>query len=121
MPNLLDQLRDQRAAVRTAGDQILTRAAEEQRDLTPRSWPTTAPHRGARELDDRIEALLADQLAELRAAQVRQPAAPVPADPIGRRRHGAYDRQTLAIPRLLTEGSPAWNRGRQHHGRRHDL
>ena len=65
MPNLLDQLRDQRAAVRTAGDQILTRAAEEQRDLTPRSWPTTAPHRGARELDDRIEALLADQVAEL--------------------------------------------------------
>jgi hypothetical protein len=35
MPDLLDQLRDQRTAVRTAQDGILTRAATEQRDLTP--------------------------------------------------------------------------------------
>jgi DNA-directed RNA polymerase specialized sigma24 family protein len=66
---LIDQLREQRAAVRTAGDQILNRAAEEQRDLAPEEL---AEHGArtveARELDDSIEALLADQEAELRAA-----------------------------------------------------
>jgi hypothetical protein len=35
VPNLLDQLRDQRAAARTTQDGILHRAATEQRDLTP--------------------------------------------------------------------------------------
>ena len=56
MPDLLDQLRDQRAAVRTAQDGILTRAATEQRDLTPEELADhTARSVEARELDDRIE------------------------------------------------------------------
>jgi hypothetical protein len=89
---LIDQLREQRAAVRTAGDGILTRAAEESRDLTPEEL---ADHGArtveARELDDRIEALLADQVAELRAAQVRQPATPVPSAPILTREQSVHD------------------------------
>jgi HK97 family phage major capsid protein len=89
---LIDQLREQRAAVRTAGDQILNRAAEEQRDLAPEEL---AEHGArtveARELDDRIEALLADQVAELRAAQVRQPSRDVPTDPILTREQSVHD------------------------------
>ena len=63
MPDLLDQLRDQRAAARTTADEILTRAAAEQRDLTPEEladhtaasrpcsptrWPSYAPPRPGR-------------------------------------------------------------------------
>jgi hypothetical protein len=62
VPDLLDQLRDQRAAVRTTQDGILTRAGTEQRDLTPEELAEhTARSVEARELDDRIEQLLADQ------------------------------------------------------------
>jgi HK97 family phage major capsid protein len=89
---LIDQLREQRAAVRTAGDTILTRAASESRDLTAEEL---ADHGArtveARELDDRIEALLADQVAELRAAQIRQPNRDVPADPILSREQSVHD------------------------------
>jgi HK97 family phage major capsid protein len=89
---LIDQLRDQRAAVRTASDAILTRAAEESRDLTPEEL---ADHGArtveARELDDRIEALLADQVAELRAAQVRQAAPQVPREPVLTREQNMAD------------------------------
>jgi hypothetical protein len=59
VPDLLDQLRDQRTAVRAAGDEILTRAATEQRDLTPDELAAHGTSTvQARELDDRIEALL---------------------------------------------------------------
>ena len=83
MPDLLDRLRDQRAAARTTADAILTRAAAEQRDLTPEELADhTARSVEARELDDRIEALLADQVAELRAAATRSPATSVPHEPV---------------------------------------
>ena len=92
MPSLLDQLREQRATVRAAGDEILIRAANEGRDLTSEEL---ADHGArvveARELDDRIEALLADQVAELRAAQVRTPARSVPSEPVLTREQSVYD------------------------------
>ena len=92
MPDLLDQLRDQRTAVRTAQDGILTRAATEQRDLTPEELADhTARSVEARELDDRIEALLADQVAELRAAQVRHTTRSVPHEPVLTREQSVYD------------------------------
>src|SRR5215207_4558666 len=71
---LIDQLREQRATVRTTADAILTRAAAEQRDLTGEELAEhTTRAVEARELDDRIEQVLADQVAELRAAQTRRP------------------------------------------------
>ena len=89
---LIDQLREQRAAVRTTADGILTRAAEEQRDLTP---DELAEHGArsleARELDDRIEQLLADEVAQLRAAQVRRPGANVRRDPVLTREQSVHD------------------------------
>jgi hypothetical protein len=92
VPDLLQQLRDQRAGVRDAAGQILTRAASEQRDLTP---DELAEHSArtveARELDDRIEQLLADQVAELRAAQVRTAAREVPREPVLTREQSVYD------------------------------
>jgi HK97 family phage major capsid protein len=92
MPDLLDQLRDQRAAVRTAQDGILTRAATEQRDLSPEELAEhTARSVEARELDDRIEQLLADQVAELRAASTRGPGASVPREPVLTREQSVYD------------------------------
>jgi HK97 family phage major capsid protein len=92
MPDLLDQLRDQRAAVRTAQDGILTRAAAEQRDLTAEELADhTARSVEARELDDRIEQLLADQVAELRAASTRSPATSVPREPVLTREQSVYD------------------------------
>src|SRR5215218_719730 len=92
MPDLLDQLRDQRTAVRTTQDGILTRAATEQRDLTPEELAEhTARSVEARELDDRIEQLLADQVAELRAAGIRQPGPAVPREPVLTREQSVYD------------------------------
>jgi HK97 family phage major capsid protein len=89
---LLDQLRDQRAAVRTTADGILTRAANEARDLTPEEL---ADHGArtleARELDDRIEALLADEVAQLRAAQVRTATRTTPREPVLTREDSVYD------------------------------
>jgi HK97 family phage major capsid protein len=92
MPDLLDQLRDQRTAVRTAQDGILTRAATEQRDLTPDELADhTARSVEARELDDRIERLLADQVAELRAASTRTAGRDVPREPVLTREQSMYD------------------------------
>jgi hypothetical protein len=92
MPDLLDQLRDQRTAVRNAADGILTRAAEESRDLTGEELAEhTARSVEARELDDRIERLLADQVAELRAASTRTPSRDVPREPVLTRDQSVYD------------------------------
>ena len=89
---LIDQLREQRAAVRTTADGILTRAAEEQRDLTAEELAEhSARSLEARELDDRIEQLLADHVAELRAAQVRAPGRSVPSEPVLTREQSVSD------------------------------
>ena len=92
MPDLLDQLRDQRITVRQAADTILTRAASESRDLTAEELADhTARSVEARELDDRIERLLADQVAELRAASTRRPGPAVPREPVLTREQSVYD------------------------------
>ena len=84
MPSLLDQLREQRAAARTAADEILTRAAGEQRDLAAdelRDYQARVVEQ--READDAIEAEHDRELAELRAAATRRPAGPaVPHEPV---------------------------------------
>jgi HK97 family phage major capsid protein len=73
MPSLLDQLREQRTAARSAADEILTRASTEGRDLTPEEAAEHRQHALAeREASDRIEEAHAAELAELRAAQTRR-------------------------------------------------
>jgi HK97 family phage major capsid protein len=77
VPNLLDQLREQRATARTERDQILTRAAAEQRDPSPEELAQYQAHDLAeREASDAMEAERDRQLAEVRAMATRgrQPA-----------------------------------------------
>jgi HK97 family phage major capsid protein len=72
VPNLLDQLRDQRATARTAGDEILTRAASEGRDPAPDELAAYQSHVAAeREAADAMEAERDRQLAEVRAMATR--------------------------------------------------
>jgi integrase len=70
--SVIDRLRDQRTTAREAADQILTRAAEEQRDLSP---DEIAEHRlhviAEREAADELERARDAQIAELRAAGAR--------------------------------------------------
>jgi HK97 family phage major capsid protein len=84
VPTLLDELRQRRATAREASDAILTRAAEEQRDLTAdelREYQARVVEQ--READDAIEAERDRELAELRAAATRRPAGPaVPHEPV---------------------------------------
>jgi HK97 family phage major capsid protein len=66
---LLDDLRERRTAARTAADTILTRAAEESRDLAADELATYQAHVvEQREADDAIEAEHERLLAEARAA-----------------------------------------------------
>jgi HK97 family phage major capsid protein len=72
VPNLLDQLREQRATARTAADEILTRAAAEQRDPAPDELAEYQQHVLAeREAADRMEQERDRQLAEVRAMATR--------------------------------------------------
>jgi len=74
MPDLLDRLRDQRAAARTAADEILTRAAAEQRDPSPEELGAyQAQVLAEREANDALEAERDRQLAEVRAMATRRP------------------------------------------------
>jgi HK97 family phage major capsid protein len=92
VPSLVDQLREQRAAARAAGEEILTRAAEQQRDLTPDELVAHREHVTAeREASDRIEEAHAAELAELRAAATRRPAPAVPLEPVLTREQSVYD------------------------------
>jgi HK97 family phage major capsid protein len=69
---LLDQLREQRATARTAADEILTRAALEQRDLTAEEFAEhTRRVTAEREAADAMEAERDRQLAEVRAMATR--------------------------------------------------
>jgi HK97 family phage major capsid protein len=92
MPDLLDQLRDQRNAARTAADEVLTRAANEGRDLTP---DELAEHGRAvaaeREAADAADAERDRQLAEVRAAATRRPGPAVPREPVLTREQSVYD------------------------------
>ena len=92
MPDLLDQLRDQRTAARTAADTILERAATEQRDLTPEELAEHGRQVVAeREASDAMEAERDRQLAELRAAATRRPGPTVPREPVLTREQSVYD------------------------------
>jgi HK97 family phage major capsid protein len=72
MPDLLDRLRDQRAAARTAADEILTRAAAEGRDPSPDELATyQAQVVAEREAADAMKAERDRQLAEVRAMATR--------------------------------------------------
>jgi HK97 family phage major capsid protein len=72
VPSVIERLREQRTSARDAADQILTRAAEEQRDLNP---DEIAEHRlhviAEREAVDELERARDTQIAELRAAGAR--------------------------------------------------
>jgi hypothetical protein len=73
VPNLLDQLREQRDSARSGSDEILTRAASEGRDLTPEELATYQTQVTAeREANDAIEREHARQLAEVRAMATRR-------------------------------------------------
>jgi HK97 family phage major capsid protein len=71
---LLDTLQQRRTETRAAADEIITRAADEQRDLTAAEL---ADHQAKatqlREIEDEIERRMAEELAELRAAGARTP------------------------------------------------
>jgi HK97 family phage major capsid protein len=72
VPNLLDQLRDQRATARATGDEILTRAAAEGRDPSPDELTAyQAQVVAEREAADAMEAERDRQLAEVRAMATR--------------------------------------------------
>jgi HK97 family phage major capsid protein len=72
VPNLLDQLREQRATARAAADEILTRAASEGREPTPDELGQYQAHVVAeREAADAMEAERDRQLAEVRAMATR--------------------------------------------------
>jgi HK97 family phage major capsid protein len=72
MPTLLDQLREQRAEARRLGDEVLTRAAAEQRDPSPDELAAyQAQVIAEREANDALEREHAKQLAEVRAMATR--------------------------------------------------
>ena len=67
-------------------------AAAEQRDLSPEELAAhTARAVEVRELDDRIEQVMADQVAELRAAATRRPGPAAPREPVLQRSDSVYD------------------------------
>jgi HK97 family phage major capsid protein len=73
VPSLLEELRERRTTARTAADEILTRAAEEQRDLSPDELASYTGHvQTQREVEDRIEQERDRELAELRASAARR-------------------------------------------------
>jgi HK97 family phage major capsid protein len=73
VPVLLDQLRERRATARTEADQLLTRAAEEGRDLTTEELTAYQLQVTAeREAADAMEAERDRQLAEVRAMATRR-------------------------------------------------
>lgn len=70
----LDKLRKAREAARTAADEILTRASEEERDLSPdESTDYQKRIAESREADDAIEEELVKEMAEVRAQATREP------------------------------------------------
>jgi HK97 family phage major capsid protein len=92
VPDLLDQLREQRTAARTAADVILTRAAEEQRDLTGDELAEHGRQVAAeREAADAMDAERDRQLAEVRAAATRRPTGTATAEPVLTREASVYD------------------------------
>jgi HK97 family phage major capsid protein len=92
VPDLLDQLRERRDAARAAQDTVLTRAAEEQRDLTGDELAEHGRQVAAeREAADAMDAERDRQLAEVRAAATRRPGPAAPREPVLTREASVYD------------------------------
>jgi HK97 family phage major capsid protein len=92
MPDLLDQLREQRDAARAGQDAVLTRAHEENRDLTGDELAEHGRHVAAeREAADAMDAERDRQLAEVRAAATRRPGPAAPREPVLTREQSVYD------------------------------
>lgn len=89
---LLEQLRQRRDTARQAAEQILTRAADEQRDLTA---DELAEHRtqvlAEREAADEADRVRDDQIAELRATAARRTGPPAPRGPVLTREQNLED------------------------------
>ena len=89
---VLEQLRARRTEIRAAIDAIHTRTTEENRDLTGEELADLNTRSAeAREVDDKIEELHAQEIAELRAAAVRRPGPATPREPVLTREHSVYD------------------------------
>jgi hypothetical protein len=89
---LLDQLRQRRDTARQAAEQILTRAADEQRDLTPDELAEHRQHVTAeREAADEADLVRYDQIAELRATAARRTGPPSPRGPVWTREQSVED------------------------------
>jgi HK97 family phage major capsid protein len=92
MPDLLDDLRERKNAARAAQDAVLTRAATEQRDLTP---DELAEHGrqvlAEREAADQMDAERDRQLAQLRAAPTRRPGSTATGEPVLTREQSVSD------------------------------
>jgi HK97 family phage major capsid protein len=75
---LVDELRERRASARAAADEILTRAADDGRDLTPDEGRAHAGHvADERAAGDELDRLRDEQIAELRAGAARGAGGPV--------------------------------------------
>jgi hypothetical protein len=74
MSKQLEDLRKKREELRASADEILVRSSEEERDLTSEE---SAQHRDVvgqlRDLDDEIERILEQEVAEVRAKTTREP------------------------------------------------
>jgi HK97 family phage major capsid protein len=92
MPDLLDQLRERRDAARAAQDTVLTRAAEESRDLTPDELAEHGRQVAAeREAADAMDAERDRQIREALAAPTRRPGPAIPREPVLSREQSVYD------------------------------
>jgi len=78
VPTLQERLVERRDAARTAADEILTRAGDEGRDLTPDELVEHRAHvQAEREAADELDAHRDSQVAELRAGAARNSGRPV--------------------------------------------
>ncbi len=92
MTTLLDQLRQRRDTHRQGAEQILTRAADEQRDLTPDELADHRQHVIAeREAADEADRVRDEQIAELRATAARRTGPPAPRGPVLTREQSMED------------------------------
>ena len=100
---LLEQLRERRDNARQAAEQILTRAADEQRDLTA---DELAEHRqqvtAEREAADEADRVRDEQIAELRATTAQRSDPPEPTGPVLTRSRTSGSEHAPAAPKAST-------------------
>jgi HK97 family phage major capsid protein len=90
--SVLSDLQAKRREARAAADDLITRAADDGRDLTPDELSQWQEHVGIeREINERVEQLHAEEVRELRAAQARQPGPPESRSPVLTREQSVAD------------------------------